>query len=125
MKKAILFILFLIASIPLMAQANNLVEVRGVDMQWVQYRSDGKDVWGVKFTNRNTFSVTVDAELIRNAYVDRGYTVPEQIYNTRSIFLNAGENFTWRLDFNNYSESSGAYNSIIASCHVRFKAYKN
>jgi hypothetical protein len=142
MKKAIFMVLFCVVSLAVMAQTGGVVEVRGVETRWEKYdldepiysprgKKDQRFAYGITFTNKNNFSVTIEAELYQEQYkMDNSYTiVPEKLVNTKSFVLDIGEEYTWKLEFNSYSVQKGAYNDRghyhDRSHYVKYKSFKN
>jgi len=139
MKRKILAVLFFLVPFLVMAQSGGLVEVRGVETRWEKYdldepifsqynRQDQKFAYGITFTNKNNFSVTIDAELMQKPrYNDRNQD--DKLINTKSFVLAPREEYTWKLEFNSYNVQRGAYNDRSSSespdHYVRFKAFKN
>jgi hypothetical protein len=139
MKGKILVILFFFVPFFVMAQNGGLVEVRGIETEWEKYdldkpinsswlsnQADQKFAWGVIFTNRNKFSVSIDAELVNNAYISTYQrSILEKIVNTKSFILSPGEKYTWKLCFPQYDIQKGASDGRDPYSYVRFTAYRN
>jgi len=139
MKGKFLTVLLFLVPFFVMAQSGGLVEVRGVETEWEKYdldkpiisswlsnQADQNFAWGVTFTNRNKFSVSIDAELVNNAYISTYQrSIPEKIVNTKSFVLSPGEKYTWKLGFPQYDIQKGASDGRYPYSYVRFTAYRN
>ena len=130
MRKYIFFIILYLVSFTLVAQSGVLVEVRGVETRWASYDSiepAKKSVWGFAFTNMNKFSISIDAELMRNPTdEERRYGIKDDVLvNTKSFVLDPGEEYIWQLEFNHYNIQTGAYMYGGTYFNVRFKAFRN
>jgi hypothetical protein len=101
------------------------VEVKGVETRWEKYKGDdNKDYWGVSFTNKNTFAVTVEAELWRAPYVANNALFLTYMVNTKSFMLQKDESYLWKLDVDYYRGYYGGYNSSDFKLYIKFKAYR-
>ncbi|MDR2962107.1 MAG: hypothetical protein LBU90_00475 [Bacteroidales bacterium] len=92
---------------------------------------------GYTFKNTNTFPVTIEVEKWRKQYV-KEYTekspsgkervelivVPEQVMETTTIVMGAGETGFWQTTTNNKPYASSPDQSATETYFVRFKAFQ-
>lgn len=124
MKKTIFALLFFTVSFTVSAQTGTqaFVEVKNVETRWEQYQDDGKNYYGVIFSNKNSFPVTIEAEIWRNHSFSGG--IIPLITNTKSFVLKAGDEYTWKIGLSYYSGHDGGVLGSSNYYYIKFKAYK-
>lgn len=125
---AVLSVLMCFASMNMFAQ-----EVRGIETRRVIY--DGPEYfyvsekntkyYGWEFTNRNSFTVSVDISLWAQARSNGYTTTPSQVVKTQSIILNSGETYIFKREEHCSTKVKSSYcDWSISDYHIEYKAYK-
>ena len=132
MKKTILAMVFFTVSLVLNAQTTQaFVEVKNVETRWESYKEGSSDRYGIMFSNRNNFPVTVEAELFRYIMFMGGVgsaVALNQVTNTKSFILDANEEYLWKLDLTRFERNRGASYIVNGNEffeYVLFKAFKS
>jgi hypothetical protein len=131
MKKVIFVLFFYVVSFGVNAQTSTpgFVEVKGVETRWEKYKGDDNktEYWGVTFSNKNAFPVTVEVEVWYNTGSAFERFTPSQssrIANTKSFMLQKDESYLWKLGLDYYQGYSGGSRSSSNDYYVKFKAYR-
>ena len=128
MKRSIFALVFCTVSLVVFAQTSTqgFVEVKNVETRWESYKDGSNDLYGVTFTNKNGFPVTIEAELWIN--ISSSNFAPNQtnrIANTKSFVLQKDEEYTWKVGLTRYIGYEGGASGGYDKYFIKFKAYKS